>query len=267
MTQRRTARARQGRTDGTPRYYPARWRRIRGRLSLPPRPGSPALPLHPAIPPAAAGRPGGPRALSAAQRGTGPTGARRPTRIPAAMPRRRQADGRDAVPGGGCRLARTDPAYPALPARLPQGTRALPPPYAGPGDAQPDRPRRASSAPGSWPAAAGHRPTESHAPTAAVRPRHGTGDRRRLPLRPELRAAARRRRSGVLRQPYRLQQRLRRDSGSTFGSDGQDSRHGCGGDSGGDGGSGCGVEDAGAVGATEGREARRRMATGADQRA
>ncbi|MHA6079175.1 glycine-rich domain-containing protein [Pseudomonas aeruginosa] len=30
------------------------------------------------------------------------------------------------------------------------------------------------------------------------------------------------------------------DSGSTFGSDGQDSRHGCGGDSGGDGGSGCG---------------------------
>ncbi len=51
--------------------------------------------------------------------------------------------------------------------------------------------------------------TESHAPTAAVRPRHGTGDRRRLPLRPELRAAARRRRSGVLRQPYRLQQRLR----------------------------------------------------------
>ncbi len=55
----------------------------------------------------------------------------------------------------------------------------------------------------------GHRPTESHAPTAAVRPRHGTGDRRRLPLRPELRAAARRRRSGVLRQPYRLQQRLR----------------------------------------------------------
>ncbi len=55
----------------------------------------------------------------------------------------------------------------------------------------------------------GHRPTESHAPTAAVRPRHGTGDRRRLPLRPELRAAAGRRRSGVLRQPYRLQQRLR----------------------------------------------------------
>ncbi|SPZ15923.1 Uncharacterized conserved protein [Pseudomonas aeruginosa] len=73
----------------------------------------------------------------------------------------------------------------------------------------PRQPRRASSAPGSWPAPRGHRPTESHAPTAAVRPRHGTGDRRRLPLRPELCAAARRRRSGVLRQPYRLQQRLR----------------------------------------------------------
>lgn len=54
-----------------------------------------------------------------------------------------------------------------------------------------------------------HRPPEPHAPTAAVRSRHGTGDRRRLPLHPELRAAARRRRSGVLRQPYRLQQRLR----------------------------------------------------------
>ncbi|MGC3765425.1 hypothetical protein ACPTHP_36135, partial [Pseudomonas aeruginosa] len=30
------------------------------------------------------------------------------------------------------------------------------------------------------------------------------------------------------------------DSGSTFGSDGQDSRHGSGGESGGDGGTGCG---------------------------
>ena len=73
----------------------------------------------------------------------------------------------------------------------------------------PDRPRKAFGAPGSWLVAAKASTPEPHAPTAAVRSRHGTGDRRRLPLHPELRAAARRRRSGVLRQPYRLQQRLR----------------------------------------------------------